>query len=185
MDCIAQHEAEHLADARHGVQQRAGVGVVVPGGLEEAEFDIAKECIVRGDERQIDLDALWHGWIGTAFGNAVTVGLGGDLFAHGREVILAMGMLHRGQECSTLVRQRHTAPEHVTSRAHLGGVSIGLWEHTAAQELGNLLGIARVVFGLPAVDGLPREGRTEDDRDALVGTQVSALDVHFVNPVPV
>ena len=185
MDVIEPHEAEKLADARHGWQQREGVGVVVPGGLEEAEFDVAKERIVRGDERQIDLDALVHGGIGTAFGNAVTVGLGGDLCAHGREVLLALGMLHMGQECSTLARQRHTAPEHITSRAHLGGRARGLWEHTAAQELGNLLGIARVIFGLPAMDGFHREGMTEDERDALVGTPVSepvpgeqALDGH-------
>jgi hypothetical protein len=60
------------------------VGVVVPGGLEEAECAVAKALIVIGEERQSDLDTLWYGWIGNAFGNAITVGLGGTLFAKGR-----------------------------------------------------------------------------------------------------
>ena len=146
---------------------------MVPGALEDAEFDVAKECIVRGEERQIDRDALWHGGIGQACGNAGTVGRGGDLCAKGREGRRALGMVHRCQECRPCVRQRPTAPEPVTSRAQLGGVDRGWWEHTAAPELGNLWGIDRVVCGLPAVDGLQREGMTEDESDALVGTQVS------------
>ena len=74
-----------------------------------------------------------------------------------------------------MVRQRHPAPEQITSSAHLGGRDIGWWEHPAAPELGNLLGIDLVVCGLPAMDGLHREGMTEAARDALVGTPVSEL----------
>ena len=185
LDGIEPHEAEPRAAARHGVPQREGVGVGVPGGLEEAACDVAKARIVRGEERPSARDALWHGGIGHACGNAGTVGLGGDLCAKGREGRRALGIMPMGQECSPWVRQRPTAPEPVTSSAPRGGRDRGWWEQTAAPELGHLVGIALVILGLTAVDGLHREGLPEDAREALVGTQVSepvpdaqALDGH-------
>jgi hypothetical protein len=146
---------------------------VVPGGLEDAECAVATVLIVLGEERQSDRETRWHGWSGNACGTAGTVGLGGDLVAHGREGIGARGIVHMGQECRTVVRQRHTAPEQGTSRAPLGGRDLGVWVHTAAPALGNRWGIALGMCGLPAVEGLHRQRRTEDAREARVRPQVS------------
>ena len=54
MDCIEQHEAEDFAESGYGLQERHGVGVMVLGGCDAWEFDVAQQRIVRGDERQID-----------------------------------------------------------------------------------------------------------------------------------
>src|SRR5215510_8125841 len=66
----------------------------------------------------------------------------------------------------------HTAAKQVASGTHLGGIDIGLWEHTTAQQCRNLLRIDLVVFGLPAMDGLHIEGMPKDERDTFVGTEV-------------
>jgi hypothetical protein len=83
MACVKQHEAEDCADAGHGLPQIQGLGVMVPGGCDDGAFDVTKECIVGGDERQIDCDTLVHGGVGKALGAPLTVGLGGDRFADG------------------------------------------------------------------------------------------------------
>jgi hypothetical protein len=145
---------------------------MVPGGFEEREFDVTTQLLVVGDKRQIDLNALLHGWIGKAFGNPVAVGLVGDVFVNGREVILAVGMRDVRQEFSAFVRQMQAATHEITGSTHLNRIDRGLWEHTAAKQGGNLLGIDRVVFGLTAVDGFHREGMTEDERDAGIGAEV-------------
>ena len=66
----------------------------------------------------------------------------------------------------------HPPPEQVTGRPHLGGIDVGLREHAAAQQHGNLLGIDLVVFGLAAVDGFHIEGMAEDKGNAFLGTEV-------------
>jgi hypothetical protein len=76
------------------------------------------------------------------------------------------------QEFSPFVRQMHAATKQVAGGAHLGGIDIGLREHTAAQQRRNLLRIDLVVFGLPAMDGLHGERMTEDERKTFVGTEV-------------
>jgi hypothetical protein len=60
MDFIAHHAAEARADAGHGWQQIQSVGVMVFGGVEEGEFDIAQPLIVIADERELSVDTLVH-----------------------------------------------------------------------------------------------------------------------------
>ena len=145
---------------------------MVPGGFDDGEFDVAKQRIIVGDERQSNFDTLVDGWIGKALSNPLAVRFVGDLCANGRQVLLAVGMLHVCQEFGPFVRQRHAAPKQVTGGAHVGGRDRGLREHTAAKQGSNLLRINLVIFGLPAMDGFHVEGMTEDKRDAFVGTQV-------------
>ena len=76
------------------------------------------------------------------------------------------------QELGPFACQMHAAPEQVAGGPHRGGIDIGLREHAATEQGGNLLGIDLVVFGLTAMDGLHGEGMTEDKRDAFVGTEV-------------
>ena len=88
------------------------------------------------------------------------------------QVVLAVGILHVCQEFGPFVCQRHPAPEQVAGGPHLGGIDIRLWAHATTEQDGDFVGIARVVFGLPAMDGLHREGMTEDERDACIGAEV-------------
>jgi hypothetical protein len=172
MDLIEQHKAEDLADAGHRVQQIQGIGIMVLGGVDEGEFHVAQQFIVRPDERKIDVDAFVHRWIGTALGDPVSVGFVGDLFADGREMILAVGVLSMGEEFAACACQVHASPQQVADGAHLGRIARGLGEHPAAPEHGNFMGVYLVVFGLAAMDGLHVEGMTEDKRDPLFGTEV-------------
>ena len=75
------HEAKTLAKAGHRVPPRQGLGLVVLGGVEEREFAVLKPLIIRGDERQIDLNGLVPGGIGKALGDTRAVGLLGAVLA--------------------------------------------------------------------------------------------------------
>jgi hypothetical protein len=111
MDCVEQHEAKHLANAGHGVQQREGVRVMVCGRVDDGTFDVAKQGVLGGEERQINCDTLVDGGIGKALGHPLAVGFVGDRFAKSRQGILAVGMLDVRQELSPLVCPRHATPE--------------------------------------------------------------------------
>src|SRR5215510_13609843 len=62
-------------------------GVMGPGGCDDGACDVTPECIVGGDERQLDCDTLVHGGVGKALGAPVAVGLVGELVADGGQVI--------------------------------------------------------------------------------------------------
>ena len=68
LDVVEQHEAKNLANAGHGLQQIEGVRVMVFGRVDDGTFDVAKQCVIGGDERQINCDTLVDGWVGTALG---------------------------------------------------------------------------------------------------------------------
>src|SRR4030095_8225474 len=82
--------------------------------------DVASQRIVGGDERQIDLDTLWHSRSGPALGGPVAGGLFGALVADRRLMILAMGLVDVGQELGPFVGQRPTASEQVARGPHGG-----------------------------------------------------------------
>ena len=88
------------------------------------------------------------------------------------QIVLAVGILHVGQEFGPFARQMHAAPQQVAGRPHLGRIDIGLREHTAAQQHGNLLGVDLVVFGLAAMDGFHIEGMTEDKGNPVLSTEI-------------
>lgn len=47
-----------------------------------------------------------------------------------------------------------------------------MWEHAAAQQGRNLVGIDLVVFGLPAMNGFHRQGMPQDKGNLFVSVQV-------------
>ena len=55
---------------------------------------------------------------------------------------------------------------------HGGGIDVGLREHAAAEQDGNLVRVDRVIFSLATMDGLHVEGMAEDERDAFISAQV-------------
>jgi hypothetical protein len=65
--------------------------------------------IVVVDEREVDFDTLVHRWIGKTFGDTITIGHVGDVFTDGRQIILAVGILHVRQQftrlCARCVRR--------------------------------------------------------------------------------
>ena len=173
MDCREQHEAEDRADAGHRVPQIPGRGVRVRGGVDDGACNVAQPRIVVGEKREINCEALWHRRVGTALGDSIAVAVVSDFFAKSREGIRAVGMWDRGQECAACAGQGQAAAQEVTRRAPLGRRDRGLWQHPAAQEDGDFLGVARVMFGLAALDGLHREGMTEDRGDTVFSTEGS------------
>ncbi len=172
MHVVEEHAAEDLPDAGHRLEQRQGLGVMVLGGCDDGAFDVTQQRIVGGDERQIDCHPFWYRWIGKALGDPVTVGFGGDLFAHGGQGILAVGMVYVGEECAACACQGHASAQQVTGGAHRGGGDIGVGEHPAAQQHGDFVGVDLVVFGCAAMDGLHGKGMTKHKRDPVVSTEV-------------
>jgi hypothetical protein len=112
---------------------------MVFGRLDNREFSVAQQLIVLGDQGQVDCDALVYGGLSNAFGHAIPVRFGGDLRADLGEVVLAIGMLDMGQQCSALAHEVCAAPQEVTGGAPLGRIDIGLWEHATAQQGRNFL----------------------------------------------
>jgi len=172
MDVVEQHEAEDLAEAGHRWQQIQGMGVMVRGSFDDGEFDVTQQLIVVGDEREIHGNALVHRRIGQALGAPVAVALVGDFFADGREVLLAVGIVNMGSAFTTFASQVHASTQQIAGRAHLGRRDIVLWEHPAAPQHGDFLGIALVVCGCAAMDGLHREGVSKDKRQAFASAEV-------------
>ena len=112
---------------------------MVFGGVEEGEFDIAKPLIVIAAEREIHFDTLVHSRISKAFGDPITVGFVGNLFADRRQIILAVGLLDVCQALGPCACQLHPAPEQVAGRPHGSRIDIGLREHTPAKQRRNVL----------------------------------------------
>ena len=145
---------------------------MVLGSVADGEFDVAPQRIVGGDERESHCDALVHRRIGTALGDPISVGLVGELFADGWEGILAVGMVHMGQEFPAFAGQGHAPTQQVAGRAPLGWRDRGLREPTAAQQPSDCMGVDLVVCGLAAMDRFHREGMTEDKRHTVFSTEV-------------
>jgi hypothetical protein len=58
MAFVAQHAAEDCANTGPRLQRVERIGIVVLGGFEDVERQIAEAGIVIGDQRQVDLDGL-------------------------------------------------------------------------------------------------------------------------------
>lgn len=99
-----------MAKAGPGVQAGQGMGGMVLGGVADGEGAVAPQRSRVPAKGEGDCETWVHRWIGTARCNPVTVGLIGDLWPAGREVVLAVGVLHVCQECAPGGRPRHTAP---------------------------------------------------------------------------
>ena len=75
------------------------------GSGQEGAFQVLEQRVIRGDERQVDLNGLVPSGIGKAFSNAITVSFGGDLLAALGPVVLTLGMVHMRQQCRALAQQ--------------------------------------------------------------------------------
>jgi hypothetical protein len=90
--------------------------------------------------------------------DALTIGFVGEFLADLREIVLASGILHVGQKFRPLAYQMTAATEQVSRRPQLRGVTVGLRQHTAPKQNGNLVGSNLLVLGFAPLNGLHREG---------------------------
>jgi hypothetical protein len=167
-----QHQAEELAHPWHRAQPGEGVGVRRFGGIAKGHLRVAEPAVVVLDQREIAGDALLPGWIRQALGHARSVGLVGELRAELGPVLVAVGRWDMRQQRGPLAHERPAAPEQITRRTHLGGVTLSLGEHAAAEQERNLLRVELVVCGLGPVDGPHVEGLAEDEGHPCSGPAV-------------
>jgi hypothetical protein len=172
IDFVEPHAAENLADAGYGLPQIQRVSVMLFGGFDEGAFHVTKPIIIVTDACQIDVNTFVHCGVGTALGTPVTVGCIGNLLTNGRQVILAGGLVHVGQQLGAFMCSMHAASQQIAGRPQLGRRHIGVREHAATEQDGDLVRVDRVVFGLPTMDGLHVQGMAEDEREAFVSPQV-------------
>jgi hypothetical protein len=172
LDCIAPHAAEARADAGHRVQQIQGMSGRGLGAVHAGQVHVATPRLVNPAARAVDCAAFLHGRIGNACGDPVAVRCLRELGAEGREVILAGGVLARGQECAAVSCSGPAAAPQVAGGPPGGRIARGLREHPAASEHGDVLGGDRVMRGRAAMDGLPGAGLAQDTGQPFVGAEV-------------
>lgn len=174
-DVVKHHQAEDVADARDGLPQGEGGGIVVPGSCADGEFEVLEQSIVLGAEGQVALDGFWHCGGIKALGHTVAVGFGGDLRADLGQGVLSIGVLSVSSKLSACAHQVRAAPEQGTGGAHPGRGDRGRGEPATSEEQGNLFGIDLGVCGRAAMDGLPRAGMPQDEGTALLRTEIGEL----------
>ena len=164
---VEQDETEDCANAWHGLSEGQGLGIVLFGRCEPTECEVAEPLGLRGDQREVDCKSRVDRRGLTPRGDAFPMGCVGDVLAACGQGILAVGRLHRRQECRAWAPQVGTASQHITGRAPLRRRDIGVWPHAAAQEGGHLLSINLIVFRLATVESFPRARVSQDEGDAL------------------
>jgi len=76
------------------------------------------------------------------------------------------------EQLGTLMHQMHTTAKQISSRAHVLGIHIGLRDHAAAQQYGDLLRVDLVILGFASVNGSHVQGMTENKSDAFAGADI-------------
>src|SRR5215218_7352189 len=177
VDLVEQSQSQDLADSWNGAQQGELVSVVLSDLVKHEQLEIADNLVVGSHQG----DVGGHGHLDAAVvevlddGSAV-LGLV-DPLLEGREVVLGVGVLDVGEQLSALSDEEGAPAHEVAGSPLVAGVDIGVVEVAAAQQGGDRVGVASIVFDLSAMDGFHAEGMAEDERDALFGAQVS-------DPVP-
>jgi hypothetical protein len=76
------------------------------------------------------------------------------------------------QQLAALAHQVESPSQQVPRGAHAGRVDVGLGQHAASQQHGDLVGVDPVVLGLAPVDGLHEQRVAEHEADPFLRTQV-------------
>jgi len=177
VDLVEEGQREDLADPWDGAKAVEGMGVVDLGGADEMELDLGEELVVDINEVHIHLDHGTHAGVFEAIGHIDAVGGISELFAKRGQIVLGVGVLDVGQELGAAAHEVVAAPKEIASRAHLGGVDVGLGKGATPEEMGDLEGVDAIVLGLGAVDGAHVEGVTENEGEVFSGAQIA-------DPVP-
>ena len=172
MHCVAQDHTQNCADAGDRWEPVQGLGVVLLGWLHDSPCASAPSLVIDIQQGAVACHTLGHGGIRDARGAPSTGGFRGDRLPNLGPGVLTVGIVDRCQECAAFAWQRQAAPEPITGGPHLCGIDLGLGPHAPAPEHRHVLGIDVVVFGLTAVEGLPRQGMPEDTRHRFACTQI-------------
>jgi hypothetical protein len=82
----------------------------------------------------------------------------GELLAKRRQDRLTSGLWDGRQPRRALTPERPVAAEQIAGRPPGGGIDVGRWAHAAAEQDGDRVGIALVLFRVAPRAGLPVEG---------------------------
>jgi hypothetical protein len=172
MDCIPEHTAQDVADPGHGLEPVQGRRVVLLGCLNDRSLDIAEPLIVVADQREVSCHTFLRGRSGKPLGNVRAMGFGGQFLPALREVVRAVRVLDRREQCGPLTGQGQTAPQQLAGGTHLGGGDGGLGEPPAAEEQGNFLRVNLVIFRFASRDSLHIQSMAQHAGNAFASTEV-------------
>ena len=167
-DCVAPHAAEPRADPGPRVPPRPGLGGMGRGRLADGQGDITQQRSVVGAEGKGAGATVVPRWRGHALRAPIAGGLVGARVAEGGQRGLAVRLVAMGEACPTGAGAGQTAAPPGTGGAQRGRRHRGLRAPPAAQQHGDVGGVARGVGRLAAGHGLQREGMAEDTRPAVV-----------------
>ena len=170
--CIQEPATQERADPGHGLPPVDGGRGVLLGQAHDGQLHVVEQWVVVPNQGEVHRDIFLDRRRRQPLDQPVPLGRVGHVFAEGGEGILAVRMLHVRQECCPRAYQRHPPPQEVPRRPHLRGIDVCLRECTPTEQPGNLVGIALVVLGLAAVDGLHREGMPEHEGHTFAGPEV-------------
>jgi hypothetical protein len=132
----------------------------------------AEHLIIIGDPSEVDLNGLVDSRVVKPLGDAFTIGLISDVRADFWHVIWRMGILAMCQERRALAPQVCAASKHITGRAPLGRIDIGVWKHAAAEQGGHLVRVDCVIVGLAAVNGFHSARVSQDTGNIFVSAEI-------------
>jgi hypothetical protein len=173
VDLIEDHHRENPVHPVDRLEDPQRLGIVDFRGGQQMAIEVGDLSGEVADQLEIDLDASANLGIGELGGNPLAMALVMWASAELRQVTLAVGVLDVTEEIGPLADQVAPATQEIPGRAHLGGIDVGLGNHAATKESGNLAGVDPVVLSLPAMDGLHVEGMTENEGDLLLGAEIS------------
>jgi hypothetical protein len=124
VDCIAQHEGQDLVNAWHWTQAIEGLRIVGLGALHEIQRQISEQVVVVADQREVHGNVLLDGWPGKPLSHAFPIRFIGQLLADLGQIILAIDILHMGQQLGPCAHQRHPAPAQIPRGPHGSGIDI-------------------------------------------------------------
>ena len=142
------------------------------GGAGDREFHFAQQFVVVVNESHVQCDGLAHAGLGEVFLHSLAIALVRQLLAELGEVVLAVGILHVGQELRPLAHPMTATAEQIAGRAHLRRIDVGHQQHAPAQQHGNLVGVTLVVLGRAPMNRLHIESLPQDKGNALLRTEV-------------
>ena len=150
---------------------------MVAGLLSDPHFDGMDLALQYIEKLGVDLDAGADHRVVELICDPLSIHRSIDTLLKCRHVVLVTGVLDVAQQLSMFVNQVHPTAKKISSGSHFPGVRIGLWQHSTAQKLRDLLAVDSIVLYLPAMDRLHVEGMTQYEGDSQPGAEIG-------NPVP-
>ena len=148
-------------------------------------LQLVQEAVIGLDDLKVDGNTLLDRGVVKALNDSFSVLGFGNTSEEVGQVILASGILDMSKELGSFSHEVISSSEEISGGSHSCGIDIGMREHTASEQGGDLMGVDLVVFGFSSVDGFHVEGMAEDEGDGLSRAEVSdpvpgehALDSH-------